>query len=40
MPHPAFFMRPRGRRIGSIIIHSKCLVDLEEILSLPEEEMA
>jgi hypothetical protein len=27
-----------GTRIGLIFIHSACLVDLEEILSLTEEE--
>jgi hypothetical protein len=25
--------------IGVVFVHSECLVDLEEILSLPEEEM-
>ena len=35
-----FLWDHRGRRIGSIIIHFECLVDLKEILSLPEEAMA
>jgi len=28
------------QELDQIIIYSKCLVDLEEILSLPAEEMA